>query len=468
MIAFLLLVLHLMATCLVVLRIMLRDDISPTTRVAWVLLLLLLPITGLLVYFFFGEVRLSKRFLERVHHLEKMIGQPEDFPGVQEPGTAFAYATSINGFPALPGNRAELLSGGEEARQRLISDIEGARDHVYILYYIWLSDHTGVSTAQAVIRAARRGVRCRIMADALGSRAFIRSEHWQAMRDAGVELVAALPLPTPLTLLTANRLDLRNHRKITIVDAQTCYCGSQNCADAAFLPKARFAPWVDIMLRLEGPVVGQMQALFAQGWFTERHGALTDFPEFEGDLEGGFYAQVVGTGPTVEHGTTAQLFSKLISQARQELIISTPYFVPDETVASALCGAAASGIAVTLVLPRRNDSRFVALASRSHYKRLLAAGAKIYEFEGGLLHAKTLTIDGQVTFLGSSNMDVRSFDLNFENDVLLRDPVITGQVRQRQMAYIAESVPIDEASVRAWSGARRIVQNACATISPIL
>ena len=170
----------------------------------------------------------------------------------------------------------------------------------------------------------------------------------------------------------------------------------------------------------------------------------------------------------MEHGTTAQLFSKLISQAREELIISTPYFVPDETVAGALCAAAASGVAVTVVLPRRNDSRFVALASRSHYKRLLAAGARIYEFEGGLLHAKTLTIDGQITFLGSSNMDVRSFDLNFENDVLVRDPSTTGQVRQRQMAYIAASVVVEEASVRAWSRPRRIIQNACATMSPIL
>jgi cardiolipin synthase len=468
MIAFLLLLLHLTATCLVVLRIMLRDDITPTTRVAWVLLLLLLPVTGLLVYFFFGEVRLSKRFLELHRQAEEKIERPKDFSGRQELGTAFAYATSINGFCAIPGNRAELMSGGDEARQRLISDIDGARDHIHILYYIWLGDHTGVSTAQAIIRAARRGVRCRIMADALGSRAFIRSEHWQAMREAGAEVVEALSLPTASTLLTANRLDLRNHRKITVIDTRICYCGSQNCADAAFLPKAQFAPWVDIMLRFEGPVAGQMQALFAEGWFTERPNAAADLPAFEGNLEEGFFAQVVGTGPTVEHGTTAQLFSKLISQAREELIISTPYFVPDETVAGALCAAAASGVAVTVVLPRRNDSRFVALASRSHYKRLLAAGARIYEFEGGLLHAKTLTIDGQITFLGSSNMDVRSFDLNFENDVLVRDPSTTGQVRQRQMAYIAASVVIEEASVRAWSRPRRIIQNACATMSPIL
>ncbi|WP_413989579.1 cardiolipin synthase [Labrys okinawensis] len=468
MVAFFLLVLHLMATSLVVLRIMLRDDTLPTVRVAWVLLLLLLPITGLFVYFFFGEVRLSRRFVERHRRAEEMIGRPRQVSGTEEPGTAFAYAASINGFRPAPGNHAELMSGGDEARRRLIIDIDGARDHVHILYYIWLDDQTGISTSQAIIRAAKRGVHCRIMADALGSSAFIGSEHWQAMRDAGVEAVAALPLPRLRTLFTANRLDLRNHRKITIIDTRICYCGSQNCADAAFLPKARFAPWVDILLRFEGPVVGQMQALFAQNWLTESDGSLANSAALEESSAGGFQAQVVGTGPTVEHGTTAQLFSKLISHARQELIISTPYFVPDETVASALCGAAASGVSVTLILPLRNDSRFVGLASRSYYKRLLAAGARIYEFKGGLLHAKTLTIDGEITFLGSSNMDVRSFDLNFENDILLHDSFTTEQVRERQMAYIATSVAIEEASVRRWSALRRIMQNACATMSPIL
>lgn len=468
MVASLLLLLHLVAVALVVLRIMARDDTPPTARVAWVLLLLLLPITGLFVYFLFGEVRLTRAFLKRHERAAETIGQRIAVGSEPDPGTAFAFAASINGFRPVEGNRAELMPDAEEARRRLIDDIDGATEHVHILYYIWLDDQTGTNTAQAVIRAARRGVRCRIMVDALGSRAFTRSALWHAMREAGVELAIALPVATIFTLFTANRVDLRNHRKISIIDARICYCGSQNCADAAFLPKARFAPWVDILLRFEGPVVGQMQMLFAKNWMTERDAVLADFPVLTTHLDNGFPAQVVGTGPTVKRGTTAQLFNRLISEARHELIISTPYFVPDETVVSALCGAALAGVTVTLIFPRRNDSRFVGLTSRSHYKRLLEAGARIHEFEGGLLHAKTLTIDGEITFLGSTNMDVRSFDLNFENDVLFSDRTITAQVRERQMTYIEHSIPVFEANVLAWPIARRVVQNACSTMSPIL
>ena len=465
MLASLLLLLHLLAVSLVVLRIMARDDTPPTARVAWLLLLLLLPVTGLFIYFLFGEIRLTRGFRRRYRHAVETIGRRTVTGDEPVPGTAFAFAASINGFLPVAGNAATLMADGSEARQRLIQDIDAASDHLHILYYIWLDDHTGVNTAQAVIRAAKRGVRCRIMADALGSRAFIRSAHWQAMREAGVELVAALPIASIFTLLAANRIDLRNHRKITIIDGRIGYCGSQNCADAAFLPKARFAPWVDIMLRFEGPVVGQLQMLFAQNWITERDATLADFPVATTAVEHGFSAQVIGTGPTVKRGTTAQLFNRLISQAQHELIISTPYFVPDETVVSALCGAALADVAVTVIFPRRNDSRFVGLTSRSHYRRLLEAGVRIHEFEGGLLHAKTLTIDGEVTFLGSTNMDVRSFDLNFENDVLLRDRALTSQVRARQMTYVETSIRVDEAN---WSLARRIAQNACATMSPIL
>jgi cardiolipin synthase len=137
-------------------------------------------------------------------------------------------------------------------------------------------------------------------------------------------------------------------------------------------------------------------------------------------------------------------------------------------VCEALTSTAQSGVAVTLIVPRRNDSGFVSNASRSYYPRLAAAGVKIAEYNGGLLHAKTLTIDGETTFLGSSNMDIRSFDLNFENDILFSDSVLTGRVRERQLAYLASSTPVDPASVKAWSTPRRIWFNAFAIVGPIL
>jgi cardiolipin synthase len=185
-------------------------------------------------------------------------------------------------------------------------------------------------------------------------------------------------------------------------------------------------------------------------------------------LPDGFHAQVVGTGPATSRDVTAQLFSRLIFDARRELVISTPYFVPGEIVSQAIMGAARAGVQVTLILPARNDSGFVARASRSYYPGLVEAGVKIVEFHGGLLHSKTLTIDGEITFMGSSNLDIRSFDLNFENDVLLRDKTLTQAVRSRQMEYAAASTPVDPAAVRAWPLARRIWLNVFTVIGPVL
>ena len=183
---------------------------------------------------------------------------------------------------------------------------------------------------------------------------------------------------------------------------------------------------------------------------------------------GGFPAVVVGDGPTERRGATPQLFANLIACARETITITTPYFVPDATLLDALCSAAYRGVAVTLVFPARNDSWIVAAASRSYYRRLLEAGCSIHEFEGGLLHAKTLTMDGQITLIGSSNLDLRSFDLNYENNILLQDEATTKAVHDRQQYYLGSSYAVDLSDVSDWSRPRRAWYNVVATVGPIL
>ncbi len=185
-------------------------------------------------------------------------------------------------------------------------------------------------------------------------------------------------------------------------------------------------------------------------------------------LPGGFAAQMVGDGPTERRRSTPQLFATLIANARTRLTISTPYFVPDATVLEALCAAAWRGVRVTLILPRRNDSWIVAGASRSTYDRLLAAGVAIHEYRHGLLHAKTLTVDDELTLIGSANLDLRSFDLNFENNLLLQDPATTAAVLARQQHYVTQSVPVTLQDVRSWPWWRRMWNNALATAGPVL
>jgi cardiolipin synthase len=265
------------------------------------------------------------------------------------------------------------------------------------------------------------------------------------------------------------RIDLRNHRKILVIDNRITYCGSQNCADPEFRIKARFAPWVDAVMRFEGPIARQNQYLFASDWMAQMDGDLTPLlrePLPPGDP--GLTAQVIGTGPTVYNSAMPEVFETLLYTARQELVITTPYYVPDEGIQTALCASARRGVGTIIIFPARNDSWIVAAASRSYYSDLLAAGVRIYEYEGGLLHTKSLTLDGEVTLIGSANMDRRSFDLNYENNILFYDPTLTAEMRRRQDAYLACSHPVTAETVALWPMIRRLWNNTIAMLGQIL
>ena len=459
-------------------RILLRDGMLPSSRMAWFMVIATVPFLGAALYFLFGEVDLGQRARRRHREILarlRAFAPPEVFATKGADALpsrhlrqAFAYAASINGFHPTAGNKARLMPDDRTARNSLIEDIDAARDTVHILYYIWLNDDTGTRTAQAVIRAAKRGVTCRVMVDGLGSRAFTQSQLWAEMAEAGVDLAIALSLSRPIRTLLTSRIDLRNHRKITVIDGRVGYCGSQNCADPEFRVKARFAPWVDIMVRVQGPVVAQMQLLFASDWLKEHNTPIEAFCFHTDPIAGGFVASAVGDGPTERPRASPQMFCTLIETANRELLITTPYFVPDPTVIEALCAAAYRGVNVSLILPKHNDSWIVAAASRSYYHKLLQAGAVIWEYRKGLLHSKTLTIDEQAVFFGSSNLDMRSFDLNYENDMLVEDPALTGAIRARQMEYIADSDRVTLDDIAQWLPARRMWHNAIATIGPVL
>ena len=382
--------------------------------------------------------------------------------------TAFR-AASVDGFGTTVGNRAELLPDASMARSRLIEDFDNATESIQCLYYIWLDDNTGINVAKALMRAARRGVACHAMADDLGSRKFVRSKWWRAMREAGVKLTVALPIKWVVDTILFSRIDLRNHRKITVIDSRITWCGSQNCADSEFRVKAKYAPWVDIMLRFEGPVVAQCQLLFSADWLLNSGDDVPDFLHLKTEkVEGGFPAQLFADGPTDRRGAAPQLFATLLALARKEVVISTPYFVPNATVLDAICAAAIRGVDVTMIFPRRNDSWVVAAASHSYYRQLLEHGVKICEFRDGLLHAKTLTLDRILSLVGSSNIDHRSFDLNYENDILLRSDKLTQAIRERQQEYMDKSVSVTIEDVKAWSYVRRIWNNVVAAFEPIL
>lgn len=471
--------LHLAVELAIIVRVILRPHRNPASRIAWVTVIAALPVLGMLWYLLLGETSIGRKRIARMRRvIEEMPGPPPVVPGAEDnvkPGIPqryehlFRLGTSISGFEPVGGNSGRLLPDSNATIDAMVADIEAATESVHLLFYIWLADNNGKKVMAAMERAARRGITCRVMVDGLGSRSLVRSRYWRAMQDAGVRLAVALPITSILQPLLGGRVDLRNHRKIVVIDDRVSYCGSQNCADPEFLVKARFAPWVDAVIRFEGPIVRQNQYLFASDWMTyanENIDELLKRPVSATNL--GFTAQVIGTGPTSRHSALPDLFADLCFTARQELVISTPYYVPDEAMQNALCASGFRGIRTSIIFPAVNDSWVVGGASRSYYRELLDAGVNIYEYVGGLLHTKSVTLDGEVTLIGSANMDRRSFDLNYENNILFCDAELTSQVRQRQQEYMDRARAVTLKGVSSWSVSRRLWNNSLAMLGPIL
>ena len=473
-----LIVIHILIQLGLLVRVLLRPNRDPASRIAWAVVVLALPVAGILSYLLLGETNVGKRRRQR---LQQVLAGLPDVTAVAGMEAAlrptipdhrqclFDVGRSISGYGPLGGNQGTLMDNTNLAIDRMVEDIDAATHHVHILFYIWLPDRNGTKVAEAVMRAAARGVTCRVMVDDLGSRRLIRSDLWARMGQAGAKLGRTLQIGNPLLRVITGRIDLRNHRKITVIDNRITYCGSQNCADPEFLVKVKYAPWVDVMIRFTGPVVRQNQHLFATDWMTESaedigHLLTEPLPV----PEPGFAAQVIASGPTAYPAAAPEMFASLMFNARRELIVTTPYFVPVDSLQAALRAAANRGVDTTVIFPAHNDAFAVKAASQSYYEDLLRAGVRIFEYQPGLLHAKTVTVDGEVTLIGSANMDRRSFDLNYENNILFCDAAMTKAVRDRQVSYLADSRQITQQMVMNWSWRTRLWNNALAVVGPVL
>lgn len=457
-------------------RAILRPHREPASRVAWIVVILVLPAFGIVAYLLLGETNIGRgriaRLREVLSRLPALSQPPSEHPSPEIPvgyQPLFRTGQAVNGFAPVGGNQARLLPDSNATIDALVADIDAAQAHVHLIFYIWLTDNNGLKIAEALKRAAARKVTCRAMVDWLGSRGLVASRHWRELRDAGVHVATALPIGNPLWRSLRGRIDLRNHRKIVVIDNHITYCGSQNCADPEFRVKAKYAPWVDAVMRFEGPIARQNQHLFVSDWMTQVDEDLGELlREPLATHESGLTAQVIGTGPSAGHSAMPEVFATLMYAAQRELVITTPYYVPDEAMQAALCAAGRRGVATTIIFPARNDSWIVAAASRSYYGELLAAGVRIFEYEGGLLHTKSLTLDGEVTLIGSANMDRRSFELNYENNILFHDPAMTAEIRRRQDAYLTQSHPVTGDMVSRWRSSHVLWNNTIAMLGPVL
>ncbi len=459
----------------VALRVLLKGARKPASTLAWLMVLFFLPGVGIVLWFLMGETvvggrrrrereQLNQRLIEETAHLRPRAHQVAQLPEYQ---AEVSLASAVGGAPPRPGNLLTLMSDTEQVLESLIADIDAAREHCHLLFYIWLDDEAGRTVAESVERAARRGVHCRLLLDDVGSRAFLRSETCGRLRAAGVEVVRALPVS--ILRMLVSRIDLRNHRKLAIIDGTIGYTGSQNIASASFAPKRKYAPWVDCMLRVVGPAVRDLQDIFVTDWHAETDtypkDALGISPTPQ---EGGVPVQVLPTGPSHDSEALEQMSLASIHRATEELVLTTPYFVPGPAEVASLCTAARRGVRVVLVLPARNDSKLVAAVSRSHYASLLRAGVEIHEFLDGLLHAKTLTVDRRLALVTTANFDQRSFDLNYEVSTLIYDSDFASQLRFMQMGYVERSRRVGWERVAQRGLGTRLWENAAGVFSPLL
>ena len=458
----------------VIVRAILLDGRDSYSRAAWLLLLIALPVAGVILYILFGEPWISKGFRKRCRRIDDELRRFAPIPaqcGDAYSLTANAFRTfeAASGWPVSIGNTASVTPDSDTAIDMLVADIDSAKTTVHLSFYIWLGDNNGMKVVDAVCRAAQRGVACRVAADAIGSRAMIRSSHWRTMREAGARLCSLLEAPLGMGFLVGRRTDLRNHRKIAVIDGRITYGGSQNCADPAFLVKRRFAPWVDILVRYEGPVARQADIIFAAAWSLETG---EDFSPVMGTdppapSAHGFAAIATGTGPLSPPGTMSDMFVSVLSEAQRDITITTPYFAPDPPLIGAIVAAARRGVEVRIIFPHRNDSRIVGAISRAYYPVLAKAGVRIFEYRGGMLHAKTLLADDVLTLVGSSNMDRRSLDLNFENSILSQSAELAAQLRERQCRWLDNAIEIDRDAATSRPIPRRLADNLLTIIAAV-
>ena len=469
-------VLHVAVLVAVALRLFSRRNTNGSAM-AWLMLVILVPLVGVVMYLLIGERRLGRTWMRRAIAIQPQVlewagGIPPDSlaaPEALDPGAQgiCRLATGAVGMPLMRGHRLQLLADSESAMKSLIADIDAAAVSVHTEFYIWSAGGFVDDFVAALVRAAQRGVTCSALMDSLGSRPFFKTESVARLRAAGVRVVEVLPV-NPLRALFV-RFDLRDHRKIAVIDRRIAYTGSMNIADPRlFKQDAGVGEWVDAMVRIEGPAAWALEAVSLSLTALQTGADFAPPPPPDLPASGSSLVQIFPSGPQSSSRHIEQLLLEAIYSAQREIVLTTPYFIPSEALLTALRSAAMRGVHVVLIVPARVDSLLVRFASNAYFNDLLPYGVEVLRFTDGLLHTKSMVIDGQVTVFGTVNLDIRSFELNFEVSVIVYDQPFSGATRALQDRYIQRSRPIDPAQWLARPWWRRTAENAVQMMSPLL
>lgn len=446
---------------------------------AWFLVVVMLPAVGIVLYVLFGERPVGRTLTKKIVRMEREHAKLRETMRYHyaadrallpsEANALSLLAESQNGSPVTAGNRIELFTESLSILQTFVAEIDRAKVSLHMEFYIWALGGDADTVGEALIRAAKRGVACRVLLDSLGSKAWFKSAWPARFKEAGIAVTEALPIQ--LGRFQFRRADLRLHRKIFVIDGSVVWTGSMNLVDPrTFKQDSGVGEWVDAMVRIEGPATAQFELTFLFDWSVDNP-AISSFKDHRltpALVDGTTLAQEFSSGPVYRDDILYQVLLSAIMDAREELVITTPYFGPDDGLLQALMAASHRGVKVTLIVPKRNDSTLVAWSSRSFYADMLAAGIHIAEFYGGLLHTKSLLIDRRIAIFGSVNFDQRSLRLNFEISLIVYDAIFCAHLEKLIHSYLHKADMVDAKKWAKRPRWRLLLENLAHLTSPLL
>lgn len=430
--------------------VVILDNRHPVKTLAWIMVLIFLPVIGLVFYFFFGQSARKERMISKrsfIHIARKPLRgywrkPPLDFP--EECQQLAALFRRMNRSMPFGGNHVDIYTDGSGKISALLQAIAKAQHHIHMEYYIWEDDALGRLLSDALADKARQGVKVRVMYDDVGSWR-LKKPFFDRMREAGIEVHPFLEVHFPIF---SRRMNYRNHRKIAIIDGRIGFIGGMNIADR-YLKGLPWGNWRDTSLRISGMAVQGLQTVFLMDWCFVTGEQISDSAYYPlQDAQGDSHIQIVTSKPVGRWREIMQGYLHAIASARRYIYIQTPYFMPTEQILTALQTAALSGVDVRIMLPWKSDSRVVQMCSRSYLRDVMEAGVKVLFYQRGFLHAKTLVIDDHISSVGSTNMDFRSFEYNFEVNAFMYDSFTAVRLRD---IFLADQQHCTHISSQRWA-----------------
>lgn len=455
------------ASVLSVIVVILSENRNPVKSLAWVTVLLVMPGVGLVLYFFFGRNLRKKRIISRKN--QRKLRRREAWGGHHGPRKIglspmavrqVKLGTALTGAMFYEGNDIEYFNEGAKKMERLIEDIGNAKEYILIEYYIIQDDKIGLRFRDALISAARRNVKIRLIYDHVGSFP-TKKRFWKSLRDEGIEVYPFFKVAFPLL---GSRINWRNHRKVVVIDGKTGYIGGMNIADRYMRPD-----WRDLHLRVRGPAVSAMQYNFAVDWNFMGQPLIEEWSKSEFiEKDDPIGIQMITSGPTGHWPNLAMAFQKAIATARKRVYIMTPYFLPDESLLRTLQTASLSHVDVRILIPFASDSVIMRHASFSYITPCINSGIKVYLYTKGMLHSKAVIIDDDMVTVGSTNFDFRSFEHNFEANLFIYSKDFNRSIANEFHDACGHSVRVDPVEWKHRPVKSKIVESLVRLLAPVL